>query len=129
MMFVLNSSSCFQIFKLVPVLCTLCIYTTNYYVQFIFNYKQVCFELDHLCVGYMSERLYFSRIAEVKKGIPKILHNSQETLLLESLFNNVSCLKACNFIKKRFQQMCFLRKFATFLSTLFLMNTSGKLLV
>ena len=28
--------------------------------------------------------------------------------VLESLFNKVACLKACNFIKKRLQHWCFL---------------------
>ena len=35
------------------------------------------------------------------------------------------CLRACNFTKKRLQQRCFLVKFAKFLRTLFLQNTSS----
>ena len=39
----------------------------------------------------------------------------KETPLLESLFNKVSGLKTCNFIKKRIQHSCFPLKFARFL--------------
>ena len=39
----------------------------------------------------------------------------KETPVLESLFNKVSGLKACNFIKKRIQHSCFPLKFARFL--------------
>ena len=40
-------------------------------------------------------------------------------------FNNYAGLKACNFIKKRFQHKFFPMNFAKFLRTLFLQNTSG----
>ena len=38
-------------------------------------------------------------------------------LYLESLFNQVACLRACRFIKKRLQQRCFPVKLAKFLRT------------
>ena len=41
----------------------------------------------------------------------------RKTPVLESLFNNVAGLQACNFIKKRLQHCCFLMKFAKFLRT------------
>ena len=41
-----------------------------------------------------------------------------KTPLLESLFNKVAALKACNFIKKRFQQRCFRMNSARFLRLL-----------
>ena len=45
--------------------------------------------------------------------------------MLESLFNKAAELKTCNFIKKRLQHRCFSLKFAKFLRTLFLQNTSS----
>ena len=45
--------------------------------------------------------------------------------MLESLFNEVAGMKTCNFIKKRLQHMCFHVKFAKFLRTSLLQNTSG----
>ena len=45
--------------------------------------------------------------------------------MLESFFNIVAGLKACNLTEKRFQHRCFLVKFANFLRTPFLQNTSG----
>ena len=47
------------------------------------------------------------------------------TPVLEYLFNKVASLKACNFIKKIIQLRCFPVKFAKFLRTSFLQNTSG----
>ena len=44
----------------------------------------------------------------------------RKTLVLESLFNNVAGLKACNFIKKRLQHRCFPVNIAKFLRTLIL---------
>ena len=42
---------------------------------------------------------------------------------MESLFDKVADHEACNFIKKRFQQMCFLVNTAKFLKTAILKNT------
>ena len=42
--------------------------------------------------------------------------------MLESLFNKVAGLRACNFIKKRLQHRCFPVKFANLLRTLILKN-------
>ena len=42
---------------------------------------------------------------------------------MESLFDKVADHEACNFIKKRFQQMCFLVNIAKFLKTAILKNT------
>ena len=44
----------------------------------------------------------------------------RRTSVLESLFNKVRGIQACNFIKKRLQHRCFLVKLAPFLQ-----NTSG----
>ena len=41
------------------------------------------------------------------------------TAVLESVFNKVAGLQACNFVKKRLQQRCNLVKFAKFLRILF----------
>ena len=43
----------------------------------------------------------------------------RKTPVLESRFNKVAGLKACNFIKKRFQHSCFPVKFAKFIRTPF----------
>ena len=37
--------------------------------------------------------------------------------MLEPLFNNVGGLQACDFIRKRFQHLCFPMKFTKFLRT------------
>ena len=44
--------------------------------------------------------------------------------MLESVFNKVAGLQACNFIKKRLQHRCFPVKFVKFLRTPFSHNTS-----
>ena len=51
-----------------------------------------------------------------EKTVLKILQYSQLciTPLLESLFNKVTGLQACNFIKRRLQHKCFHVKFAKF---------------
>ena len=48
-----------------------------------------------------------------------------KTPVLESLFNKVVGLKACNFITKSFQRWCFPVNIAKFLRTTFWKNTSG----
>ena len=47
--------------------------------------------------------------------------------MLESLFNNVAGLQACNFIKKILQNRCFPMKFAKFLRTPILKNICERL--
>ena len=49
----------------------------------------------------------------------------RKTPMFESLIKKVAGLKAWNFIKKRLQHRCFSEKFAKFLKTPFLQNTSG----
>ena len=49
--------------------------------------------------------------------------------MLESLFNKVTGVKACNFIKKRLQHRCFPVKFAKFLRTPILKNFCERLLL
>ena len=49
--------------------------------------------------------------------------------VLESLFNNVAGLQACNFIKKILQHRCFPMKFAKFLRTPILKNIFERLLL
>ena len=48
---------------------------------------------------------------------------------IESPFNKVTCLKACNFIKKRLQHRCFLVNITTFLRTHFLTEQLQWLLI
>ena len=47
---------------------------------------------------------------------------SQESAVLESLFNKVAGLQACHFIKKRLQNMCFPVIIAKFLRASILKN-------
>ena len=49
----------------------------------------------------------------------KILQISQETLVLEFLFNEVAGLQVCNFIKMSLQYRCFPVKFVKVLRTSF----------
>ena len=49
-----------------------------------------------------------------KKMFLKISHFQRKAPLLESLFNKVAGLHACNFLKKALQQKCFPVKFANF---------------
>ena len=42
--------------------------------------------------------------------------------MLESLYNKVTGMKACNFIKKRFQHMCFPVNITKFLRRVFLIK-------
>ena len=49
----------------------------------------------------------------------------RKTLVLESVFNTVTDLQDCNFIKKRLQHMCFPVNIATFVRIIFLKNASG----
>ena len=56
-----------------------------------------------------------------KKGVQKNFTTFTEKHVLESFFNK----KACNFIKKRLQHRCVPVKFAKFLRTSLLQNTSG----
>ena len=48
-----------------------------------------------------------------------VLKNFPNFTVLESLFNNVAGLQACNFFKKSLQRRCFPVKFAKFLGTSF----------
>ena len=60
-----------------------------------------------------------------EKTVLKILQYSQLciTPLLESLFNKVTGLQACNFIKRRLQHKCFHVKFAKFFRASFFYRT------
>ena len=49
--------------------------------------------------------------------------------MLESLFNKVACLEACNFIKKRLQRRCFLMNIAKFLRTAFFIEHLWRMLL
>ena len=53
----------------------------------------------------------------------------KRTLVLESIFNKVAGLQACNFIKKRLQHSCFPVKFAKLLRTPNLKNICERLLL
>ena len=65
----------------------------------------------------------------VKKVLLKIWQISEETPVLESLFNRVAGLKACNFIKKRLQHRRFPAKSAEFVRTPISKNICERLLL
>ena len=54
-----------------------------------------------------------------KKCSKKFRKFHRKTPALDSLFNKVSRLQACNFVRKRLQYRCFLVGFAKFIITLF----------
>ena len=66
-------------------------------------------------------------LGQSKKHVLKDFY--RKTPVLESLFNKLAELKACNFIKKRLQHRCFPVKFAKFLRTPILKNICGRLLL
>ena len=53
--------------------------------------------------------------AVVRRCSRKFRNSHKKTSVLQSLFNKVEGLKACNFIKKKLQRRCFPVKFAKFL--------------
>ena len=75
-----------------------------------------------LCWSSRSQ-MYF------KKGVLKNLADftGKYLLVLESSFNKVPGLQACNFIKKRLQSRCFLEKFAKYLRAPILRNICERL--
>ena len=58
-------------------------------------------------------------------GVLKVCNILRKTPVLESHFNNVACLEACNFIKKRLQHNCFPMNIEKFLWKFYLKNTTG----
>ena len=73
-------------------------------------------ELSGLYRSRLSTCKSFTDVCS-KQMFLKYLQNHKKTPVLESLFNKVADLKACNFIKKRLQ--------GKFLRAAFLQNTSG----
>ena len=69
------------------------------------------------------------RRGSVKQGVLKNFENFTRKHVLESLFNKVAGLKACNTIKKRLQYRCFPVKFAKALRTFNLKNICERLLL
>ena len=61
-------------------------------------------------------------ICSIKKVLLKISPYSQEKAVLESLFNNVAGIQACDFVKKKLQNRRFPVNIAKFLRTLILKN-------
>ena len=70
-----------------------------------------------------------SRSSHQRCSIMKaVLNIHRKTPVLESLFDRVVGLQACNFIKKRHQHRCFSVNIVKFLRTLILKNTCEQLL-
>ena len=65
----------------------------------------------------------------MKNKVLKFFTFHNITPVLESLFNKVAGLKACNFIKNRLQRRCFPAKLAKFLRTIVLKNICERLLL
>ena len=69
------------------------------------------------------------QMCSVKKGVLKNFANvTGKNPVLESLFDKVPCLQACNFILKRLQHRYFPVKFAIFLRTPIWRNICERLL-
>ena len=65
-----------------------------------------------------------NRRCSLKKGVLKYFAKfPRKTPVLESLFNKIAGLEACNFIKKILQHRCFPVKLAKFLRTPFFYRT------
>ena len=65
-----------------------------------------------------------NRRCSLKKGVLKYFAKfPRKTPVLESLFNKIAGLEACNFIKKTLQHRCFPVKLAKFLRTPFFYRT------
>ena len=70
------------------------------------------------------------RSCSFKKAVLKIFCNiHRKAPVLESLFNKVACLYACNFIKKGLRHAYFSVDIAKFLRTPILMNVYERLLL
>ena len=69
------------------------------------------------------------RRCSLNKVFKTIVLNSQETPVLESLFNQVSVLQTCNSVKKWLQERCFPVNFVRFLRTPILQNSYEQLLL
>ena len=65
----------------------------------------------------------------IKKDVLKNFAIFTRASMLESLFNKVAGSKACSFIKKRHQHMCFLVNTAKLLRTPILKNLCERLLL
>ena len=82
-----------------------------------------CEKLRNTNVDYRSNRSRnFSKFVFLKFS-----HYSQESPMLESLFNKVAGLRSATLLKKRLWHKCFPVNFAKFLRTPLLQNTSGRL--
>ena len=71
-----------------------------------------------------SLEVFYKKICSQK--FPNI---HRKTSVLESLFNKVAGLQACNFIKKRYQHRCFPVNISKFSRTSILKNICVRLLV
>ena len=70
-----------------------------------------------------------SEVALKKSCSKKFRNIHRKAPVLDSLFNKVVGVKACNFIKKRFQHRYFSMSIAGFLRTLILKNICERLLL
>ena len=67
------------------------------------------------------------RRCSIKKVFLKVRKFHRKTPVLESVFDKVACLQACNVIKRRLQRRGFPVKFAKFLRTPILENICERL--
>ena len=70
--------------------------------------------MDKTLVGMEKPAGTIIQRCSVNKVFWKIVENSLEILVLESLFNEVPGLEICNVVKKWLQQRCFHVNFAKF---------------
>ena len=100
----------------------------TYSLKPTFNHIATVFNL----IAKLSPKLYSktaTRYVLWKKLFLKISQYSQKKPVLESLFNKVTGLQACNFTKGRLQHRCFLVNIAKFWRTAILKNICERLLL
>ena len=93
--------------------------TSNYQLT-----KNQGLEKLHLLLLLLLSEAVIRRCSSKQLVLKLLLYSQENTPVLESLFNKVASLKACNFIKKRLQHRCFPVNIARFLRTA-LQNISG----
>ena len=96
-----------------------CPYSGWIYKLLLNTYSYMYMLMKFLITGSLKNFLQKHSFANIIQNRCNFTTFTGKQLSLESPFNKVAGLKACNFIKKRLQHRCFLVKFAKFLRTLF----------
>ena len=125
-------SSRSQIFFKIGILKNFANFTRKHLYWSLFLIKLQIWRLANLLrrdfnTGAMRKKLQKQSFAHIlqKRCSSKFREFHRKIPVLKFLFNKVAGLKTCNFIKKRLQHRCFRVKFAKYLRTSFLRNTSS----